>query len=481
MATRSEQPLNGIAHRPASIWTVAGPGLAALGVATVAGFLLYPDRGMLLVAGWLGLGLAVAGFQRPAALIWLIWIGGLLNYGVPAGGAIVKPTEGIQAAMAGVILMRLAAGDAELRERLRRVGWLAALLGALGLMAAATAAPHPNAFNARYEVLNYITLLYALLFFKAREWVALVVLFAVSVGVEAAAALGLKFGLGITGLDFLGAGGGARPYVLGREEMEALSGGRFRLSGTMSHKNMLAAFFVLLLPLLVVRGVRRPRLAWLVVILPALAALGLTDSMTGWAAFIVAMTLMLLMLRRFDYLAAMVLLVIPVAAVGLYQFGEPIFFRIRQLLGSQAGWGTVSARGTIFDISMNLIREHPWLGSGRLNFQLYGETYFSHAHNLFLMKAIEMGIPAALCFTGVLLLLVAIPWWALLVHGRRLAAQGQYFHLLGVTLGVTGFVAMNCFDYNYSHFSLGPMFMALLGIGVAVGLDLPGVAEERYP
>jgi O-antigen ligase len=200
-------------------------------------------------------------------------------------------------------------------------------------------------------------------------------------------------------------------------------------------------------------------------------ALGLTDSMSGWVAMLAVIGLMLVCLRRFDYLAVMVLLVLPLGAVGLVKFGEPIFYRIEQLFSGQAGWGTVSSRMTIYQISLRLIGDHPWMGIGRGNFQLYGETYYSHAHNLFLMKMIEMGIPAGLAFAGLLIGIVGRVWWSILTQVRRLSEQGQYYNLLGLGLGCLGFVAMNLLDYNYIHFSLGPMFMTMLGIALAVAME----------
>lgn len=447
--------------------------------AAVAGYIFYPALRMFMLWGWAVLGLILAAWRRPVIMYWALWAAGIYNYGMRVPGAVIKPSELVQIAMIAFTIMRLAAGDREAIERLARAGWLTIMLVLLGLMAAASAAPHPHFFNARYEIFNYATIVYGLLFFRARDWRGIVALFVVAVAAEAFMTLVLWFGYGINGLDFVGEGGGMSVSRMTADQIERFAGGKNRVFGTMAHKNMLAAFFVLLMPLVSVQMLRGRRFSWFIAVIPALVALGLTDSMTGWAALGIAIGLLLVFMRRFDYLAIVLLMVLPVLAVGIWKFGDSIFYRTQQLFGTTAGYGTVSARYEILNISLRLIEDHPWLGIGRNNFQFYGQTYYSHAHNLFLMKIVEMGIPAGAAFIGAMLAMFGRIWWAVLRQTRRLSAQGQYYHLLGATLGLTGIMAMNMLDYNYTHFSLGPMFTGLLGIALAVAMDLPGVAEDR--
>ncbi|MCE5231497.1 O-antigen ligase family protein [bacterium] len=459
--------------------TLLGATLMSAAVLTVAGWMFYPLIGMLMLGAWMGLALIIAAWQRPMIMLWPLWAAGLYNYGVAAGGAIIKPTELIQIAMIGFIVMRITAGDRDAIARLARAGWLVLALGLIGVIAVASAAPHPNFFNVRYEVFNYGTLVYALLFFRARDWKMLLSLFVIAVAAEAWLTLVLRFFFNINGLEFLGERGGVFVRYMNDPTLELMAGGRNRLSGTMTHKNMLAAFFVLLLPLISVEMLRHKRFSWLAAVIPALAALALSDSMTGWVAMVIVIALLLVFLRRFDYLAIMSLFILPALAVGIWKFGEPIFYRTQQLFGSTEGYGTVSSRFEILNISLRLIEDYPWLGIGRNNFLLYGQTYYTHAHNLFLMKIIEMGIPGGLMFIGVFLSIYGRIWWAMLRETARLSAQGQYYHVLGLTLGLTGILAMNMLDYNYIHFSLGPMITVLMGVALAVSMDLPGVAEPN--
>lgn len=428
--------------------------------------------GRLLLVALVGAGFMVWSLQKPLLPLIGLLVVAPFNYGFMVGGASIKLSELVAVAMAGLILMRLVSGDEGVYARLRRAGAPLVALTLLGVMAVTTALPHPNVFNVRYEIENYLVFAYVILLFRRSWWKPLLITLLAMVAVESVIALTLKFGFGLTGTSFFGVGGGVSLVHLQAEDLESLAGGKFRLSGTFGHKNMLAGFYILTLPVIGLEMLHRGRLLWLAVLLPALATLALTDSMTGWTAMVVVVVLALIHLRRFDYLALLVLLVLPLAAVGLYKFGDSIFSRIDQLFSSQEGWGTVSSRVEILNISRNLLHQYPWMGIGRNNFLEYGKTYYTHAHNLYLMKMIEMGIPAGIAFSMAILAMMARAWWTILRQARRLAAEQQYYRTLGLWLGCLGFLSMNCFDYNYAHFSLGPIFMAMLGILMAVAMGL---------
>jgi hypothetical protein len=435
------------------------------------------------------------------------WIAAPFNYGWWIAGGTFKIGEAIIALMFAAMLLRLATDRGPLRQRARHGAPILVILGLLSIMAIATAAPHPNVFNVRYEIQNYIALAYALLFFERRHWPVLVGLSAAMIGVESAVALAVKYGFGLTGLSFAGIGGGVERVHLSAEDLESLAGGLFRLSGTFGHKNLLAAYYVLLLPVAALEflrphrptdvggGLRRatpsapkseiqsPRsvpiahcalriphfLTAALVLIPAFATLALTDSMTGWGAVAVVGAIALIHLRRFDYLAVCCLMLAPVAAAALWHFGDSIFFRVEQLFGGgEAGYGTVSSRMEMLAISQRLMTEYPWLGIGRNNFAAYGETYYIHAHNMFLMKAIETGIPAGLMFAALIVGVLGRTWASLLAGAGRLAREGQYYRYLGLWLGCLGFTAMNLLDYSYANFSLGPLYTFMLGALLAV-------------
>lgn len=448
-----------------------GPLLLAA-AAGVAGVFAYGTFEGKLLAMAIGAGaLTLAAFHFPLLLALLLVAIGPFNYAATVGSASIKLSEGLTALMLAIIFLRIAAADPRVLPRVRRAGLPLAALTLLGLLAVITAVPQPNVYNVRYELDAFVVFAYALLFFRRAWWPWLLGAILLALTLESIAALTLKFGYGLSGTNLFNVGG-IELIQFSAEDLANLAGGSFRLSGTMGHKNLLAAFYVLLLPVVALEILHRGKLIWTAVLLPALVTLALTDSMTGWGATLLIVVLTLLYLRRFDYLALLTLAVLPLAAVGLYRFGGSILFRVGQIFGTGEGWGTVSSRFEIWNISMRLIREHPWMGIGRNNFLLYGKTFYGHAHNLFVMKTIEMGIPAGVAFAGFIVALMARTWRAIAHEAPRLGAEHQYYRTLGLWLGCLGFLSMNLFDFSYSHFSLGPLFLMLLGILLAIAQRL---------
>ena len=452
--------------------------LMLAGIGAVGLYMLHAVLGTLVALAFAGVGVLLWVDRYPGLLLAGLWVVAPFNYGFQAGGAKIKLTELVILAMLSLIVIRLIAGDRAVWARLRRAALPIVCLGLLGAMAVITAVPHPNVFNVRYEIFNYVACVFALLFFRRDWWPMIIGLFLTMMLLESLAALILKFVFGLTGTNLFDVGAGAHLIRFTSEDLETFAGGRFRLAGTMGHKNMLAAFYVLMLPLVGVAMLRRFNPLWLLAIVPSLAVLAMTDSMTGWGAVVLMTAIALIHLRRFDYLAWMMLILIPLGVLALIHFGQSIFFRIEQLLSGQEGQGTATSRLEILRISLRLIREYPWMGIGRNNFLDYGQTFYGHAHNLFLMKVIEMGIPAGLAFAGFIVAAMVRVWRSILFEARRLSASQDYYHALGLWLGCLGFLAMNLLDYNYSHFSLGPMFMFMLGILLALSLDLETVGKQ---
>jgi hypothetical protein len=455
-----------------------GPGLLVVSVSLVGIYLHHALLGFLLfclLAGVTGLLLA---YRYPFFLVAALFLIAPFNYGHRVGPASIKLSELVTIAMLCMMVMRLVAHDREIIARFRRAWLVVVALALLGFLAVITAVGHPHVFNVRYEIHNYIAFIYALVSFRKSWWSMIICLFLFLLAAESISALWIRFVGGATGTSFF-AEGGQQLIRLTEKDITELAGGRFRLAGTFGHKNILAGFYVLLLPLVCLEMLRGWRMVWLIVVIPALLTLALTDSMTGWSAAICIVILALLHLRRFDYLALISLLVMPVAIFALIRFGDSIFFRIEQLFGTHSGWGTVSGRFEMLSISQRLIEKYPWSGIGRNNFLVYGETYFGHAHNLFLMKIIEMGIPAGLAFIGVIGCVFFRTWKPILFEMGRLAGQGQYYRVLGVWLGCLGFLAMNFFDYSYANFSLGVLFMALLGLLMAVTFDFSETSLKK--
>ncbi|MCL5269271.1 MAG: hypothetical protein M1457_01640, partial [bacterium] len=104
-----------------------------------------------------------------------------------------------------------------------------------------------------------------------------------------------------------------------------------------------------------------------------------------------------------------------------------------------------------------------------------------------LMKIVEMGIPAGVAFGAFIVAAMARVWAVFLRWSPANSHYADYYRALGLWLGCLGFLGMNLFDYNYANFSLGPMFMGMLGILLSVALDLesaqtvPAPAAGRAP
>lgn len=236
MAMVDQQKTLAISWNDRRVGALVGALLMTGAAAAVAGYIFCPALRMFMLWGWAVLGLVLAAWQRPVVMYWALWAAGIYNYGMSGvPGAVIKPSELVQIAMIAFTIMRLAGGDREAIERLAHAGWLTLALLLLGLMAIASAAPHPNFYNARYEIFNYATIVYGLLFFRARDWRSIVALFVVAVAVEAFMTLVLWFGYGVNGLDFVGEEGGVsvlylsiRQFLRSWPDLFLRSGGRCR-------------------------------------------------------------------------------------------------------------------------------------------------------------------------------------------------------------------------------------------------------------
>ncbi|PSR13765.1 hypothetical protein C8255_24950 [filamentous cyanobacterium CCP3] len=71
-------------------------------------------------------------------------------------------------------------------------------------------------------------------------------------------------------------------------------------------------------------------------------------------------------------------------------------------------FATASLRFSVWGLALEMVPHHPWFGSGLGTFKLLynpadfpvADDFLPHAHNLWLMLAVEAGLPVALGFTG---------------------------------------------------------------------------------
>ncbi|MFQ4138821.1 O-antigen ligase family protein [Nodosilinea sp. PGN35] len=148
-------------------------------------------------------------------------------------------------------------------------------------------------------------------------------------------------------------------------------------------------------------------------------------------------------------------------------------------------FATVSLRFSVWRLALDMIPQHPWFGTGLGTFKhLYDPADFPvagdflpHAHNLWLMLAVEAGIPVALGFTGVVgwvlgrstFALVAVP---LPPDARALVA--------GYLTGFGGTTAFAIFDLAFYDGRINILGWLLLG-GIQAMAHLTLSAKSASP
>ncbi|MBE9140735.1 O-antigen ligase family protein [Nodosilinea sp. LEGE 07088] len=137
-------------------------------------------------------------------------------------------------------------------------------------------------------------------------------------------------------------------------------------------------------------------------------------------------------------------------------------------------FATVSLRFSIWHIALDMIPQHFWFGSGLGTFkQLYNPADFPvvndflpHAHNLWLMLAVEAGVPMAVGFTAVVGWVVGHSTHALLRH--PLATDSTAL-LAGYLTGFGGTVAFSIFDLAFYDARINILGWLMLGIIQGMG------------
>ena len=167
-------------------------------------------------------------------------------------------------------------------------------------------------------------------------------------------------------------------------------------------------------------------------------------------------------------------LLVTVASVGtltaaLWLTGDALIERFRSI-DTSAGLTEVDGRIAAWQMTLEAIRERPWLGHGH---GAYQEIYFlhhpadfrggvfDHAHNDWLQAAVELGLPAA----SALWLAIGLVWGACFVGALR-RRRRRVFPFVSATAGVL--VGLHAIvDFSLLMPAVALTFAALLGIGLA--------------
>ena len=266
---------------------------------------------------------------------------------------------------------------------------------------------------------------------------------------------------------------GVGQWVLGRGLITA--DGVWRVRGFYGSPNNLALYLGRLLPLalaFLAWGRQRRRWAYGLAAVVLAAALFLTYSRGAWVVGVPASLLFLAAMRgrRTFVLAVGLLLVVAVLLVLLAGPG-----RLISLL--DASQGTTFFRLQLWQSSLAMIRDHPFLGVGLDNFLYQYRSHYvlptaweefnlSHPHNFVLDFWLRLGLAG-----------LAVIFWLLAVFFRRgwnlyrnIPASNERLLILGLMAGMVNFVAHGLVDNAFFLVDLAFAFMLMLSL---VNIEYP--------
>jgi O-antigen ligase len=187
--------------------------------------------------------------------------------------------------------------------------------------------------------------------------------------------------------------------------------------------------------------------------LTAILAAGLLMSFSrgAWFGAGLAFILMMLFLRRFKILLALVCILALILLLAP-DIRERLLFSFQK--------GGDATRFMLWRGAGSMIKERPFLGKGLGTFMLYMPEYthqetIQYAHNSFLQLWAETGIFSLLSF----LLLLA----TLFLQANRSIRANKNFILLGALCGICGFLAHSFFDSQLYSLQLSILFWFMLG------------------
>lgn len=180
--------------------------------------------------------------------------------------------------------------------------------------------------------------------------------------------------------------------------------------GTFSNRRFFGQLATLLIPLLAWQALvaTRFRTGWMLLAV-AWWMLALASGTRGsWLALAAAHGAVWLVLgrRAWPYMRVQIgAFVVGGAAYGLLFYGVP------QWLGMEAGvenrlgrqFADLSQRDVIWELALQHMQAHPWLGIGPMHYAAYVNPVAAHPHNALLQLAAEWGVPAMLAAAGLAL------------------------------------------------------------------------------
>jgi putative inorganic carbon (HCO3(-)) transporter len=189
------------------------------------------------------------------------------------------------------------------------------------------------------------------------------------------------------------------------------------------HKNVLAGYLVILLPIGVasllfiwpkLSGIER--VVYIISSFVMVVVLVLTQSRGAWIAF--GATLGFLALLRWRWGWTILMAVIIIGFVGINSLGSSLAI---DAVTSNDTAGGIEIRTEIWSRAIYMIQDFPFTGIGMGSFGEIGDKLYPfllsspigsipHAHNLFLQVAVDLGIPGLIAWLAILLIVISLAW-----------------------------------------------------------------------
>jgi len=253
---------------------------------------------------------------------------------------------------------------------------------------------------------------------------------------------------------------------LGERQM-ALAKINSRVRGTVGYPNRYGILLIMLLPMAVTMAIFVKRSKYKLVLMAAcgfgLMGLFLSLSRSSWAGFGFAIAVMSVLLMRRGllkpkYVAALAAVVIACALIAL------INMDVIQARFETGADGRFRAR--MIDIAIPIIKSYPFFGVGLNNYQWHSFAKFNFwhpVHNEFLRYAAEIGIPGAILFAVLLLVLLRESYRAILLKDAMINSVA-----IGIFSGVMAFIVAINIGPEYQHYRVKLAFAALAGIAASL-------------
>jgi O-antigen ligase len=266
---------------------------------------------------------------------------------------------------------------------------------------------------------------------------------------------------------------------LGERRMRWLGSAHSRVSGTMGFPNPYGAYFALILPLAISLAVFARRSLYKLSLMAACffgaLALFLCFSRSAWAGFALGMVVMILLMFRNGLLKPKYLVGLFVAGLVLvaiaYANKEGIERRMET--GAAGEW-----RMLMIEIAIPIIKSHPVFGVGLNNYQWHSYDKFAFwkpVHNDFLRYAAEIGIPGAIFFILVFVLLLKEAYKINLLKDAMLSMMARSF-----ISAYLAFIVVINIGPQYQNYHLKLTFWTLAGLTFALRrIKLSEIREKK--